>query len=963
MADTIEKIIKIESSGSEQTVKGLKKEIDSLRDALLNVEKGGDEYKKILEQLIGDQKRLADVMSAGKNEVSAATGSYNALKNEMSALKKVWAEVTDETSRNEIGQRINAINTELKEFDASIGNFQRNVGNYAGAFKNTRQELAALKTEMDNAEVGSERYNAAFSRAAEITHTLQERQEMLKYSAADLGTQLSNISGIAAGLMGGFNALQGVLALTGDKSEELQETMMKLQAGIAIVQGLQGLEGMTKKAKGLVDGLTTMIFSTNQTTTAVAAETTAVGANTAAQEANTVATGAATTKAFQKALVATGIGAIIVLIGSLIAHWEDFKDMVGLSNEKLEQFQGIMDKVKTVLGGVANVIMNAFVASVKNAITAITTLGEVTKDVLTFQFGKAAEAAKNGWKQIAENTKKGLSIVQNYQEGAAKTAAKIQEKRTAEAMAKSAEELNETIKDNEAKYGSDWKYTKDGKKLYDQYFDTKLKAYKKDSKEYKDLMRQKWAYDREYDEHLKQASKAQGKQTKETTDNSIKEKEREEAEIKKIQKRSELALMEAKDAELQTLKDKYDEEFALFEKHQQDTTNLTAEYEKKRKEIEDKYEAQRKAADKKKMDDATKDALFYSQKSLNTSNDKNKQAVREIELEYSLKEAKSSGSLSFNDLIEETNRIYEANKKHLQEQADEYKKLMENKDIDPKARADAERDYANTMAEIRNLDTQNLIDNISLQKEAIEQQIDMYSDLANAIGDIFGSIADILEDDIKNKVKNGELTEEEGEKQFKAVKAFQIAQATIQTISGAIAAFMSCQSLPWPANAIVGAVQAAAVTAAGIAQIAKIKNTQLGGGGSSAGSPTAAPVQTAPEEYVPQYTQNATGESEITRLADSIHNQKVYVVESDITEAQNRSKVRVRSFTTCLRFPVVLDCQRIIAIFFCGYPTKIGRVVISWVGIYMVNNSPIKIVVLYQFWECKCYPPCCLSAQ
>lgn len=895
MADTIEKIIKIESSGSEQTVKGLKKEIDSLRDALLNVEKGGDEYKKILEQLIGDQKRLADVMSAGKNEVSAATGSYNALKNEMSALKKVWAEVTDETSRSDIGKRIDEINTELKEMDASIGNFQRNVGNYASGFKNARQELAALKAEMDNAEVGSERYNAAFSRAAEITHTLQERQEMLKYSAADLGTQLSNISGIAAGLMGGFNALQGVLALTGDKSEELQQTMMKLQAGIAIVQGLQGLEGMTKKAKGLVEGLTAMIFSTNETTAAVAGETTAVVANTAAQEANVVATGAATvaTKAFQKALVATGIGAIIVLIGSLIAHWEDFKDMVGLSNEKLEQFQGIMDKVKTVLGGVANVIMNAFVASVKNAITYVTTLGEVTKNVLTFQFGKAADAAKEGWKKIADNTKKGLSIVQNYQEGAAKTAAKIQEKRTAEAMAKSAEELNETIKDNEAKYGSDWKYTQEGKKLYTQYFDTKLKAYKKDSKEYKDLMRQKWAYDREYQEHLDKASKAQSKQAKEVTDTRLEE-------AKKIEQRAK----DSAKTEEQLLTEKFNKEKELLVEYHRDTAALEAEYQRNLQKIRDKAAADEKAkADKKKADeekalaDRTRKALKMSDRRLQTSDDANAQAVQTIELEYSLKEAKSSASLSFNDLIEETNRIYEANKQHLLEQAAEYKSIMENNQIDKEARENAERDYNNTMAELRNLDTQNLIDNTNLQREAIEQQIDMYSDLANSIADIFGSIADILEDDIKNKVKNGELTEEEGEKQFKAVKAFQIAQATIQTISGAIAAFMSCQSLPWPANAIVGAVQAAAVTAAGVAQIAKIKNTQLGGGGSSAGSPTAAPVQTQPEEYVPQYTQNATGESEITRLADSIHNQKVYVVESDITEAQNRSKVRVTEST------------------------------------------------------------------
>lgn len=900
MADTIEKIIKIESSGSEQTVKGLKKEIDSLRDALLNVEKGGDEYKKILEQLIGDQKRLADVMSAGKNEVSAATGSYNALKNEMSALKKVWAEVTDETSRSDIGKRIDEINTELKEMDASIGNFQRNVGNYASGFKNARQELAALKTEMDNAEVGSERYNQAFSRAAEITHNLQERQEMLKYSAADVGTQLSNVAGIASGLMGGFNALQGVLALTGNKSEELQETMMKLQAGIAIVQGLKGLEGMTKKMSGLVEGLTTMIFKTNETTTAVAAETTAIGANTVAQEANTVATGAATvaTKAFQKALVATGIGAIIVLIGSLIAHWEDLKDMIGLSNEKLEQFSGVMDKVKTVLGGVANVIMQSFIAAVKNAITVVTTLGEVTKNVLTFQFGKAAEAAKDGFKKIAENTKKGWDIVNNYQEGAARAAAKIQEKRTAEALKRSAEELNETIKDNEAKYGSDWKYTQDGKKLYDQYYAAKLKAYKKDSKEFKDAQREMWAYEREFKEHqqkeLDKSSKAQVKQAKETTDQLLKEAE-------KIEKRA----IDSAKSEEQLLKEKYEEEKALLEKYHKDTAALEEEYQRNLKKIRDKAAADEKAkADKAKADaekalaERTKIALKMSDRRLNTAEDTNTQAVRTIELEYSLKEAKESGSLSFNDLIEETNRIYEANKEHLLAQAAEYKALMDNNEIDKEARENAERDYNNTMAELRNLDTQNLIDNTNLQREAIEQQIKMYSDLANSIGDIFGSIADMMKEDIQNKIKNGKITEEEGKKQFEAVKAFQIAQATINTISGAIAAFMSCQStFPQPYGAIIGAVQAAAVTAAGIAQIAKIKSTQLGGGGSSVGTPAAAAVQPTPEEYQPQYTANATGESEITRLADSIHNQRVYVVESDITEAQNRSKVRVTEST------------------------------------------------------------------
>lgn len=127
--EVTKKIIEIEVQG-EQTVKGLKEEISKLRDSLLNVEKGSEDYKNTLNQLIEDEKQLTDVMRAGKNEVSAATGSYNALQNEMTSLKRVWKEVQDEASRNEIGNKINEINNQLKTMDASIGDFHRSVGDY-----------------------------------------------------------------------------------------------------------------------------------------------------------------------------------------------------------------------------------------------------------------------------------------------------------------------------------------------------------------------------------------------------------------------------------------------------------------------------------------------------------------------------------------------------------------------------------------------------------------------------------------------------------------------------------------------------------------------------------------------------------------------------------------------------------------------------------------------------------------
>ena len=50
-------ILDIEVRG-DKTVKSLKEEIQHLRDALLNVENGSEEYNKVLDKLISDEKEL-----------------------------------------------------------------------------------------------------------------------------------------------------------------------------------------------------------------------------------------------------------------------------------------------------------------------------------------------------------------------------------------------------------------------------------------------------------------------------------------------------------------------------------------------------------------------------------------------------------------------------------------------------------------------------------------------------------------------------------------------------------------------------------------------------------------------------------------------------------------------------------------------------------------------------------------
>lgn len=186
------------------------------------------------------------------------------------------------------------------------------------------------------------------------------------------------------------------------------------------------------------------------------------------------------------------------------------------------------------------------------------------------------------------------------------------------------------------------------------------------------------------------------------------------------------------------------------------------------------------------------------------------------------------------------------------------------------------------------------------RKALVEAQIGYWSDLATGIGSIMGSIADMYEQDIKEREKRGDITEEQAKKEFENVKAMQIAEATINTIAGAVAAFMSCQSLGQPWGAILGAVQAAAVTAAGVAEIAKIKKTQYGSSNTGGLSNTAlAAAQPSMTDYTAQPVTTYTGQDDTDTLVNALTKAplKAYVVESEVTSKQELARQRDENST------------------------------------------------------------------
>lgn len=171
-----------------------------------------------------------------------------------------------------------------------------------------------------------------------------------------------------------------------------------------------------------------------------------------------------------------------------------------------------------------------------------------------------------------------------------------------------------------------------------------------------------------------------------------------------------------------------------------------------------------------------------------------------------------------------------------------------------------------------------------IEKEKRQMKISGLMDMAAATADILGSIADSME------VNN--------EKEFKRQQGLQIAQVTINTLAGAVGAFMQAMaSYPAPAGAIIGGIQAAAATAAGIAQISKIKQQKYSKNGSSSGAIGSTGAVQAPDiKTEMNVTRSLTSASEEDRM-NRTSTVRAYIVDSDL-QAKEQERETMETETT-----------------------------------------------------------------
>jgi hypothetical protein len=165
------------------------------------------------------------------------------------------------------------------------------------ALKEANQELLAMQ---DKFGAASTQAIDAARKVAELKDRIEDARETA--DLFDPGKKFQAFVTLGSQIAAGFSAVQGAMALVGAESEDVQKALLKVQGAMALAQGLSQLKDLGKSWQQLK-----------------------VFVNAATQGVS----------GFKKALISSGIGALVVAVGTLVAYWDDIKGLVnGVSKEQ-----------------------------------------------------------------------------------------------------------------------------------------------------------------------------------------------------------------------------------------------------------------------------------------------------------------------------------------------------------------------------------------------------------------------------------------------------------------------------------------------------------------------------------------------------------------------------------------------------------------------------------------------------
>ena len=827
----IVKVLKIETKGSDVSVKSLRQEIAALTEVLKNTEQGSAEYNAAVQQIKNNQDLLSQAMSATKTEAGALEGSYDALTQRLNELKKAWKATNDEAKRSKLADEIKGVKGELTELDNSLGSFKTN----------SEDSLSTFKDAMGNAQDSIEPLKAKFE----------------------------SVQKVAAGVASGFAAFQGVVALMGVENEKLEKTFVQLQAAMAIAQGIGGLGD-------LVEGVSQAKVAFSKAITSVKTFITSL-------------------KGIKLAIAATGIGALVVAVGMLVEHfWSmaDAEDKVAENEKKIEdaasnaqkkikEMKDELEQTSTASKLALNQELLKKLNEVGISTTAATKAFEEYQDALdSLSYDEQLEAAQKFQEQVDSIGKeidklKKQPIEINVPEvkpnliGAMPGGKMIEENAKAliaeKAINDAYEERKQKIKELESEYGE---YKKVADEATQALQETTIQNAKKVNERAEELRKEN-----------AQKALEHGRKLKEQLD--------------EIQSRAHQKTIDTADEEIAELTKTYKTERDLLVKYGRDTTELTEAFLIEKQAIIDRYAKEEEEKEKERLANKFKESVSaYNKNMLNidlqqdsAENDVNNKEFIESpkysKLGFEIDKTQDNESASIQLEIDKLKELMSIREQYHQQRIKEIDELMNAEGISNEDKEQLEMEkmaLEHQYTEQKKEDSANLTKFEKKQEDqrvkdkrlAMKTSLDVASTIASGLASIFGE-------------------------NTKAGKIAATAQATIDTYKAANSAYASMAGIPvvGPALGAAAAAMAVASGVMNVKKIWAVKEDQPNNPSSSSDSSAASQSIVRPNislsDVIPtQLTQNVMTDSELSELNKST---KVYVTETDISDTMNKVEV------------------------------------------------------------------------
>ena len=328
--------------------------IDTNRSSVLALE---EQYRQLGSEISNLGRQAAT--PAIQAEYDALKQQQTAIKENIALRKKIVAEA------EKVGDELYQTEQRLKKEAAAAEKSANSQVSLRTRLRQLREELVMMEA---SGQRGTAQYRALQEEAGKLTDAWADATAQATILAHDQRGMQGLISGLS-GVAGAFSVAQGTMSLFAGENEDLQKIMVKVQSLMAITIGLQQIQQTLNKDSAFtlvtLNGLKEWWNKlTGQSAVEQAAETAATEINTAAQVANATATAAdtaaqtanntataggtaaqvantasttaqtaATTagtvatkamsvamKGLRAALISTGIGALVVLLGSLV-NW------------------------------------------------------------------------------------------------------------------------------------------------------------------------------------------------------------------------------------------------------------------------------------------------------------------------------------------------------------------------------------------------------------------------------------------------------------------------------------------------------------------------------------------------------------------------------------------------------------------------------------------------------------------